>query len=423
MLRQWSIRLVSIVGTQAFCHLLNGLAAILVVWLLPREQYAWFTLAASVMAVLQVLTDGGVNAAVLSTGGQVWQNSSRLSALVAAGIQVNRTLTTGVVIGAVPLLCWMMARQGGDWPLIISITLLCMIPQWTSNRAQIHLIACKLKSHIADVQAAELALAVARLALTLMLWFLGLAHAAWALAAVSASLVLHSWLVKTRTQGLLSPQIEAADLASFRQQIGQTVRHLYPGALFTCVQAHLAVWLLSFMGRSGELADIGALSRLGFFVNLAGAPLVTLAAPAFARCQTAGRLRSLFGLTLAGSAAFMLPLVCVAWWRPGWLLGLLGSGYAHLHQELLIVALGFMLAALANVCSHLNLARGWTRHFWLSVPLSLLAQLGVVFTVDLGTLAGMAWLGFALAAANLTFHGLLMLISLLQMPATSTGKL
>jgi hypothetical protein len=128
-------------------------------------------------------------------------------------------------------------------------------------------------------------------------------------------------------------------------------------------------------------------------------------------------------MTLAGSAAFMLPLVFVAWWRPGWLLGLLGSGYAHLHQELLIVSLGFMLAALANVCSNLNLARGWTRHFWLSVPLSLLAQLGVVFTVDLGTLAGMAWLGFALAAANLMFHSLLILISLFQMPATSTGKL
>ena len=420
--KEWRRLLASVLGVHALGHLLNGLAAFLVVWLLPRDQYAWFTFAAAVMAVLQVLTDGGVTSAVLAAGGDAWQSRQRLSALAEAGFQVNRVLTSIVVLSAIPILAWMMVRQGGDWGLIVSILCLCLIPQWAANRAQIQLVVCKLKSRIADVQAAELTLAATRLALTLALWLLGFAEAAWALAAVSASLILQSWLVQTRTKGLFSTQNAPPELASFRRQIYQTVSHLYPGALFTCLQAHLAVWLLSFMGRNGELADIGALTRLGFFVNLAGAPLVTLAAPAFARSQNAVRLRSLFWMTLAGSAAFMLPLVIIAALRPGWILGLLGGGYVHLYQELLIVAVGFMLAALANVCSNLNLARGWTRYFWLSVPFSVVAQLGVVFTVDLGTLAGMAWLGFALAAANLLFHGLLMLVSLFQMPLSAESE-
>lgn len=408
-----------VIAVHGVCHLLNGITAFLVVWLLPRDQYAWFTLAAAMMAILQVLTDGGVSSAVLSAGGGVWQNRARLSVLVQAAFQLNRFLTGVVVVCVAPVLAWMLIRQGADWGQMLAITALCVLPQWAANRAQLVLVVLKLSSRVSEVQIAELAISTARLVLTLALWLSGLAEAAWVIAAVSVSIGLQSWVVRSRSAGLLDQVVDPGAVSASRSQILQTVRHLYPSAIFTCVQGHLAVWMLSFMGRSGDLADIGALGRLGFLVNIAGAPLVTLAAPAFARCQNPGGLRRIFFLSATASAAFMFPAVLLAGFRPDWVLGLFGSGYKHLGHELWIVMSGLSLTVLGNVCSHLNLARGWTRHFWMAVPLSILAQLMAVLWVDLSTLAGMAWLGFALAAANLFFHGLLMLISLFQMPGSA----
>lgn len=389
-LARWGLRFLSVTGTQALAQVMSGVVAFVLVRTLAKEEYAWFTIASSMSAVLSSLNDGGIATAVTANGGEVWQERRRLSALIQAATgMLHRTAFVAAIV-VTPLLIWLLAKKGAP-PWTILVLVLCVVgPQWMSTQTVILASVNRLHTRLRQLQTADLTAAMSRSALTLIPAALGWVNVQLAFAAVAFSTWLQSAIVKRQVSPLIDSKVEAEEEAVFTQRIRRTMRQMYPNNIFACVQSQLATSLLAVLGTTSQVADLGALSRLSFFSNFLSAPFSYLIGPGFARCQDAGRLRRLF-LTVLGSYTLLLAIFLVLiWWQSDLVLALFGPKYAHLHTELFLVAMAIAVGFVNQVFWTLNFSRGWVRWVWLNIPLTLGAQISAAFLFDMGTVAGAA---------------------------------
>jgi O-antigen/teichoic acid export membrane protein len=403
LFERWGKRILGVVGTQAVCQLLNGVVAFMLVRILPKDQYAWFTLTASVVTILSAISDSGIGAAMMSLGGPVYQDRTKLSSLIRACLDKLLIMTALASVIAIPLLFWLLLRQGASWQMAALISALAMFPQWMANRTIIFSIVNRLRSEVWNLQVTELAGAVCRSALTAAPWLVGMSHVIWATLATSLATLLQGIMVRKQVRPLIDLHADGSAVAEFSPRVSEKIRHIMPSTVFNCFQANLAVGLLGILSGATQVADIGALNRLSFVANLVGSPMGMLVTPAFARCKDIRRLRRLFGAVFVSYALFFASFAFVCWLKADWILGLLGPKYLHLRDELTVVAVGMGLGGLNGVCCLLNLAKGWVRSLWMTIPISLTAQTIAMLLLDMKTVMGAACLTATLCAAHLLY--------------------
>ena len=400
-LQKWSLRLLSVTGTQVLTQLLTGVVAFVLVRTLTKQDYAWFTIATGMAAVLSALNDGGVATAVTSTGGMVWQDRSRFSALMSAALaMLNRMalLASGVVA---PLLAWLLWEKGASWSTIGLVGLLVVGPQWVATRSITLGTANRLHSRIRELQVGDIAGAFTRSALTLLPAAFGFVNIYIALGAVAVSVAVQGWVVRSQVMPMLDLPAEKEQVQEFHGRIRSVMRRMYPNVVFNCVQAQLAAGLLAVFGSISQVADLGALSRLSFFVNFIGAPIGHIIGPAFARCQDMRRLRWMFSGVLGGYLLILGGFVGFIHWQAPFVLRLFGPNYAHLNHELFLVAVAISIGFINQVFWSLNFCRGWVRWVWVNIPLTLSTQVAAVLFVNINTVAGAAGLMIATSCSNL----------------------
>lgn len=371
---------------------LNGVAAVVLVRTLDKQQFAWFTIAGSMAALLSALNEGGIATAVMARGGEVWTDRVRLSALIIAALSMlNRTAIVGALVVG-PLLVFLLSHTDAPAWTILSILVLVVGPQWVATRAAILACANRLHSRVRQLQAADLMTAGCRCFLTLVPAALGQLDVQVALLAVAVSALLHAKLVAWQLTGILDATAAEKDVAPFRTAIVRTMRNMYPNNLFGCVQGQLATGLLSVFGTTSRVADLGALNRLSFVSTLLAAPLGHLVSPGFSRSHKSTRLVTLFLTTLCGYLLILFAFLVLVAWKAVWVLDLFGPQYSHLHDELLLVSAGLCLNFINQIFWTLNFSRGWVAVVWLNIPLTVVVQVSVISLMDVSTVAGAALL-------------------------------
>lgn len=400
-LKKWSLRFLSVGATQVICQLLNGIVAFTLVRSLSKEEFAWFSIATSMAAVLSSLNDGGIATAVTSIGGEVWQDKRKFSTLMAAALALlNQTATIAAAL-VTPLLAWLLWEQQASWWMIFVLAILIVAPQWINTRTVTLSTANRLHSRIRQLQFTELAAAFTRSCLTLVPALFGWINVYMAMGTVAISAFIQSRMVRAQVAEFVSPIPDEKEQIIYRGRIQRTMRHMYPNTVFNCIQSQLAMGLLSVMGTTSQVADLGALNRLGFFLNLIGAPLAYLIGPAFARTQDRKRLIGLFLAVLCGYIIILFLFLLVIHWQEQNVLWLFGPKYKHLGHELFLVALSLSISFVGQVFWTLNYSRGWVRLVWINIPLTLTTQIASVLLLDIGTVSGAAWLMCSTAAASL----------------------
>src|SRR4029077_21086244 len=91
---------------------LAALSGILLVRILSRHEYAYFTIANSMQSTMALLADTGLSIGMSSIGGRVWQDPHKFGRLVATTMQVRRYLAAAAVAVVMPLLMWMLISKG-----------------------------------------------------------------------------------------------------------------------------------------------------------------------------------------------------------------------------------------------------------------------------------------------------------------------
>jgi len=382
---RWAALSGQVAGMQVLVQGVGALTGLLLIRAMDKDEYAWFTLAASMLATLNLLADGGISTAFTSIGGRLCQSPAAFSRLLRDGVSLAlRMCVLGIVLAT--LFFWHLFVRVGAPPAVIGgLLLLSIAAVWPVALTSLLSVAARLHSRARQLQMAELGGAAARLGLTAFILYLGCGNALMVVAVTGVAFYLQAWIVWRLT---LEFSRSEPSSERYQKEIGGFVRSLYANHLFFCVQGQIATWLVSWLAGIGEVADLGALSRLAVLFSALGAPFVYLVAPSMARIQDRRILRRRFALAVGVSFGATATVLALAAWQPSWFLWLLGSKYSNLGPELLLALASQGVGMISGICWGLMVVRGWVRHAWLNILLSCLGYAVGASLVAVDTVAG-----------------------------------
>ena len=367
-LRRWASLSGQVAGMQVLVQGVSAVTGLLLIRAMEKDAYAWFTLAASMLATLHLLADGGISTALTSIGGRVYQNAAEFSRLLADGRRMALRLALAGVVLSAPFFWHLYTRLGTPPTMTGTLLALAVLGMLPAMLATLLTVPLRLHSRARQAQAAELLGACVRLLLCGSLLWLGWGDARALFAGTILASISHAWLVRRQTREFTLPTPSAT---GHQKEITGFVRALYGNHIFFCVQGQIATWLIGWLAGVEQVADLGALSRLAVLVAAFGAPFTHLVAPSMARIQNVRILRRRFALAMTVVFGCTLLVLIAAAWQPGWFLWLLGEKYAHLKAELILALAAQGVTLSTSVCWGLIIVRGWIHHAWITIVTNL----------------------------------------------------
>jgi O-antigen/teichoic acid export membrane protein len=387
--RTWVRILSAYLTTQTITQLTGIAAGLLFINFMPVREFALYTLALSVITFFTFVTDLGSTTSLLHFYHRTAKGEGEFRPYFEAVLSLRRNAFWLGAAGVAVLFPRTAAMKGyGAREIALSAAgiLLCVGFQILSS---LRLLDLRLADRYGRSYRAELAGAGARL-----LWALGMIAAsllvAWAGILASA---LAAATVALLARPAMRPEPLAFDLAPYRRRVLRYLLPTLPSALYFAVQGPLTVWLAATFGSTRNLAEVGALSRLGMVVGLFSALIGVVFLPRLSRIvddrQYLTRYLQ-FGAALACVAAALLLAAALF---PHLFLLLLGGRYAGLQRELLLVVGGSGVSLLGGYVVNVNLARSWTRWQGLTLVVEIAVQALLVAVLPLSTTAGVLTLG------------------------------
>ncbi|MUP45420.1 polysaccharide biosynthesis protein [Gramella sp. BOM4] len=396
-LLEWG-RLLSVTSlAQIFVQVIGFLSGIIVIRFLSLEEYAFYTLANTILGTMTLLADGGVSAGVLSQSGKVWKEKSKLGKVLATGLSLRKKLAFFSLCISVPLLFFLLKHHGSSW-LMATLIALALIPAFYADLSSALLVIVpKLHQDIPPILMNDIKVGLGRLFLTTFLIFIFpftfIALLANGLPRLYGNIQLKKIAAPYFKPEKVDPKIE--------KKIWSTVKRMFPGVLYYCFSGQIMLWIISFFGNTTSLAQLGALARIAVILGLITKLSQTLVIPRFARLQE--ERKRLFKYYL--QICFFLVLIIAAFISVGYLfaeeiLWILGDKYSGLQFELLLVLLGGGINLLSAISFELNISRDWIINPLFSISLSIATMIiGAIF-LDIAQLTGVLIFNILLAVVQ-----------------------
>jgi O-antigen/teichoic acid export membrane protein len=398
-LRRWIGIFSAYFSTQSLIQLLGIATGILFIRAMPVREFALYTLAFSVITFFTFVSDLGSSSSLLYFFHQSQRTGEAFPPYISAVLSLRRLAFFLGGLGVAVALPRMAVSKGyGAWETAV-VTAAVLLGVWFQISASLRILVLRLADRYGESYRAEMAGAGLRLILA---------------AALVAAALLHAWLgvlataFGTATTALLARRSLGApvrgDLRPYRRKVLRYMLPTLPSAFYFSVQGPLVVWLAATFGATRNIAEVGALSRLGMVVGLFSGLTSILFVPRLSRItdDRLYRRRYLqFGSLLAVVAG---ALFCAATLFPNLFLFVLGGHYAGLDRELRLVVAGAGLTLLGGYAVGVNLSRSWTRWETAAVLTLIACQAVFVSVLPLGTTAGVLWFNVLSATVGLSLQ-------------------
>jgi O-antigen/teichoic acid export membrane protein len=391
-------RVSSYFGAQVTIQLANVLAGFLLIRTLDKSHYGWFTIVTGAMAMISVLADSGLGSAFTSLGGKTFNQPGVFSGLASL---VRRKRLQFLIIAAIvvlPLNAWALHRNGCSLWTICALLAMVVTSAIPSTDAVVLATVNKLFSRVKNIVAADLTLSLSKLAMIGIVCLTAPSVATATLCGLIA-LWLQFCVLRRQTSDVL--MVPAEPVEGYLPQVNSTVAHVLPTCIFTCVQAQLATYILSFFAGIEQVADLGALMRLAIAFTFLTLPLQQIFLPKIARCQDRMKLKQAITRTMIGAAAAAIVVVILGCVFSSQLLSLLGEKYSHLNRELLVFLAISAVGFLANAAWGVAFTRAWVANGWLNIPLAVALQIAIAPLIDFSQVSGVILFGLAGHVASL----------------------
>ena len=391
---------------QVIVQLISFLAGILIIRALSQTEYAYYTIANTMQATINLLADLGISVGLLSIGGRVWHDRRRFGELIKTGMQLRRTLGTVVVLIIAPVLCFLLIKNGASLGYSVALLLVVLFGAAIQLSVGVLGVVPRLLSNVRLIQKIDLAGALIRLLLLLGVLLLFFLNASIAVAVGTVTILTQYLMLRRYTATVVD--LSAPPNTEDRMTILGIIRNQAANTVFYCFQGQIAILLISLFGtRPGAIAEVGALGRLAMIFTVLNNLLANIFVPAFARCQNPRKLKWLYAAILGGVIGFSLLILLAAALFPREFLLILGPKYSHLHQELVLMVGGAVLSILTGTLWGLNASKAWIAGSWLYIPLTLAAQAALIPLVDLSSVRGVLLFNLISAVPNLLLNAAL----------------
>lgn len=365
--RQWIGILSAYFSTQTVTQLLGIATGVLFIRFMPVREFALYTLAFSVITFFTFLSDLGSTTSLLHFFHRAARDGTDFRPYGAAVLSLRRwAFAVGAlaVAGCFPLVASAKGFAARD---VVPATLGILLCVWFQILVSLRVLGLRLHGRYGLSYRAEMAGAALRLGLGAVMVLAALLYAWLGVLATAVGTGLSAFLARP----LESPApLPAEGLGAHRRQILRYLLPTLPSALYFSVQGPLIIWLSATFGSARNIAEVGALGRLGLVVGLFSGLIGTVFLPRLSHVtdDRLYRRRFLqFGALLAGVA---LVLTAAAAAVPGVFLFILGPHYSGLRSELVLVVAGAGFNLLDGYLVNVNLARSWTR--WQGAYLAVL---------------------------------------------------
>ncbi len=367
-----------------------ALSGFLIVRTLDKPDYAAYTIAASLLTLLNALTDCGIGWGLNAVGGPIHSDSARLRGLISIALRLRGYLALIAVPLTVASAFYLLRKNGVAWPSTVALTVIVIGAVWGTFLTTIYAVPLRLRSLYTIVQKFDLIAACLRFLLLIIIAFFFL-NAVSAILITAIALTVQGILLRHSAEKIVSdePREEESDRLSL---LGLMKKQAL-ATLFFAYQGQITIWIISIFGSIEKVADIGALSRLAIIFAIIGSIVTGLAAPTLARCTSLRQLVQLFFLELGAYTVFAAALFAVSLIFPEGLLWILGGKYSTLRHEVPLLVGAAVIGGMIAVIHTLALSRGWIWQTWIIPVITLATQLVSAAFIHLDTVAGVLWFG------------------------------
>lgn len=389
-------------GAQAVVQAIGFLSGILVIRLLPTQEYALYTLANTLLGTMTLLADGGISIGVMSQGGKVWQDREKLGGVLATGLHLRKKFAVCSLMIATPILFYLLRKHDASW-LMSTLIMLSLIPAFvTSLSGSLLEVPFKLHQDIVPLQKIQIVANIGRLLLLALTLFI-YPFAAVAILCAGGGQVWSNWRLRKVSERFVSHN-QAVNFHA-RVEIMAIVKRAMPGAIYYCFSGQISVWLISFFGTTESLAQIGALTRLTMILNLISVVIGTLVVPRFARLPSIRTLLISHYLQVQCILFFLISIVMlIVWFFPGQVLYLIGKNYTNLTIELFFMVLAACLGLVSGIVYSLNAVRRYIFPPIFLYPLLISGQISFLMIFQIKTVLMAAYYSITMQLLAYLLH-------------------
>lgn len=378
-------RLGRFVSAQVLVQVLGFAGGLLLVRTMAQSDYGHYTLAISLVGLVNVLLDLGLATAVLAQGGPMHADRARMAHLVADAFKVQRWLAMAGTAVLLPAFAALFVWQGMAPLQVTALCALVMLCGLFNVYNAVAVSVMRLRGDLVTQQRLDVLANIFKL-LAFILAAATFVDARVAMAVNTA--IAAAMLFKLRSYlrehlGLAQPSQgqHLSGLLSF-------IRRQAPNTLYYCFSGQLTIWLMAAFGNSERVAELGALGRLAALFSIIAAVVAAVIQPYFARASTVRQLRQGYWALNAFFGLMTAALCLVALVAPQGLLWILGPRYAGLTHEVVWMVLGAALSAWSGAVYAVGAARNWLVPSWVVIPSGLLILALAVQWFDVSTVAG-----------------------------------
>ena len=383
------IKLVAVTGSTQIIIQIAGIASsIFMIRNLSINEYAYYTIANTVLGAMTLLSDGGISNGVMAQGGKKWQNRDELGIVLITGLKLRKEFALITLLICIPVLFYLLLHQKASWITCFLIAS-ALIPAFIANLSDSLLeVVPKLHQNIKPLQFNQLIVAVGRFLLNIILLstfpfaFIGLC--ANGIPRIYGNLKLKRITKNFANLRQLPSEIE-------RQAIITITKKILPLTIFICFSSQITLWVLSVFGDTASIAQIGALGRLTIVIGFISTLLSILIFPRFARIQSGERTRIIKFFTLLQIFLILLSGVIVfsAWILSPYILSMLGQEYMNLSKEFMLSVVASCLVLLESTTGSLLNSRGWVFNPFVTVLINISSLILSIYLFNLTTLIGL----------------------------------
>jgi O-antigen/teichoic acid export membrane protein len=396
-------KLVGTVGIfQLLIQAISFACGIFVIRLLPTQEYALYTLANTTLGAMAILADGGIAAGVMAQGGQVWQDREQFGKVLATGLDLRKKFAAISLLVFLPVLFYLLHYHGASWVTAALIAASIIPAFFTALSGTLFSIVPKLAQHIVPLQKVELGANIGRLALlALSIFAFPLAF----VAILSAGLPQFWSNFRLKSIARVFADDKQKPDVEIRLQIFAMVKRLLPESIYYCISGQLTIWIISILGSTAAVAQVGALGRVSIIFVLISTITAALIIPRFARLpnDSATLLKRYLQIQLGLLIAYAA-VVGFCWIFSSQILLVLGNKYTGLSRELILLLIGSTISAMAGNSFYLSNNRGWVINPIIPIVVSIASICAGVYFLKISSLEGVLILNIIIAIPQFIVH-------------------
>ena len=401
--RAWLPRIGSFLVGQGAIQALNLVSGFLIIRWLSVDAYAKYSVAFAFQNTVGMLVDLGVSGSIVAMVGARSGQPEVIGAYIRAA-KHYRTISFAVVIPiAAGFFIWMSLRQHWGYALQAGLFGSVVFSLFFQGWSAYYSAPLLMHHRLGRLYGAQFTSGALRLAASCLFYVAGALSSVATAWINSLSLAWCAVSYKRHAHDLVQEPPQA-DLAANRE-MARYLAPVVPGIIFYALQGQLTLFLITFFGKSHNIAEVAALGRLTQALILVGAFNGVIIEPYIARVPHC-LLPRRYPLILGGAICLAAALAVGSYFFPGAALWIIGQKYAHLRTAFTWSIGAWGLNYLGGLLWLMHSARKWV-YWWHTIfccaTLTVAQAIGV-WRLDLSTTVGIFQFSLLTAAANLFVH-------------------